>query len=77
MKPETYNYILDEMLPNNEDEFYDYIKNYIDMFLDKIIRMKGVCIKDQASLEMEAMLLSTRIQIMLIDRCVEEEKKND
>ena len=67
MKEETMKYIIDEILPNNRDALNKYIREQAKMVLHKMVEINDV--KDRESMELEAMLIASTVQIGLIDEC--------
>lgn len=74
MKYENKMYIINELLPNKREDLYKFIKEYTRMVATKLCMLHELDpYEDRELIQMEAMLLSSAIQIDLIDYCTSEE----
>ena len=76
MKKENLEYIMKEILPNDEQKLWQYASEQSAMVLGKLCILKGISNSDQASIELEAMILSGVIHTGLIDFCLTHEENN-
>lgn len=76
MKRENLEYIMKEILPNDEQKLWQYAREQAAMVLGKLCIIKGISEKDNESIELEAMILSGVIHTGLIDFCLTHGENN-
>ena len=72
MKAEHQKYIIENIMPNDEDKLKEYLRMQARMVLAKIVVLRGLDPdKDVEHIELEAMLLASNVHTGLINDCID------
>ena len=72
MKAEHQKYIVENILPNDEDKLKEYLRAQARMVLAKIVVLRELDPdKDVEHIELEAMLLASNVHTGLISDCID------